>query len=68
MVGHTDLWTELFDRSATVAAAGYVVFYTNPRGSTSYGEKFANEIDLAYPGYDYDDDIRCGCTQRQGLC
>ena len=37
------------------AAAGYVVLYTNPRGSTSYGEKFANEIDLAYPGYDYDD-------------
>ena len=37
------------------AAAGYVVFYTNPRGSTSSGEKFANEIDLAYPGYDYDD-------------
>ena len=37
------------------AAAGYVVFYTNPRGSSSYGEKFANEIDLAYPGYDYDD-------------
>jgi dipeptidyl aminopeptidase/acylaminoacyl peptidase len=37
------------------AAAGYVVFYTNPRGSTSYGEKFANTIDLAYPGYDYDD-------------
>lgn len=37
------------------AAAGYVVFYTNPRGSTSYGEGFANTIDLAYPGYDYDD-------------
>ena len=37
------------------AAAGYVVFYTNPRGSTSYGEEFANTIDLAYPGYDYDD-------------
>lgn len=37
------------------AAAGYVVFYTNPRGSTSYGEEFANSIDLAYPGYDYDD-------------
>ena len=37
------------------AAAGYVVFYTNPRGSTSYGERFANTIDLAYPGYDYDD-------------
>jgi acylaminoacyl-peptidase len=37
------------------AAAGYVVFYTNPRGSASYGEEFANTIDLAYPGYDYDD-------------
>ena len=37
------------------AAAGYVVLYSNPRGSTSYGETFANSIDLAYPGYDYDD-------------
>lgn len=37
------------------AAAGYVVLYANPRGSTSYGDKFANEIHLAYPGFDYDD-------------
>jgi len=37
------------------AAAGYVVLYANPRGSTSYGDQFANEIYLAYPGYDYDD-------------
>ncbi|MEL7025328.1 MAG: S9 family peptidase [Pseudomonadota bacterium] len=37
------------------AAEGYVTVYTNPRGSTGYGEKFALEIDLAYPGYDYDD-------------
>jgi dipeptidyl aminopeptidase/acylaminoacyl peptidase len=37
------------------AAAGYVVLYTNPRGSTSYGEDFANLIDKAYPGHDYDD-------------
>jgi acylaminoacyl-peptidase len=37
------------------AAAGYVVFYTNPRGSTSYGDEFANEIHHAYPGQDYDD-------------
>ena len=36
-------------------AAGYAVLYTNPRGSTSYGEAFANEIDKAYPGRDYDD-------------
>jgi acylaminoacyl-peptidase len=37
------------------AAAGYVVLYANPRGSTSYGEEFGNLIHHAYPGYDYDD-------------
>jgi acylaminoacyl-peptidase len=37
------------------AAAGYVVLYANPRGSTSYGEKFGNAIHHAYPGLDYDD-------------
>lgn len=37
------------------AAAGYVVVSANPRGSTSYGEEFANLIDRAYPGNDYDD-------------
>lgn len=37
------------------AAAGYIVVYSNPRGSTSYGEAFANEIDRNYPSHDYDD-------------
>ncbi|MDZ7681844.1 MAG: prolyl oligopeptidase family serine peptidase [Fodinibius sp.] len=37
------------------AAAGYVVLYTNPRGSSSYGEAFANEIHHNYPSNDYDD-------------
>ncbi|MEM9822671.1 MAG: S9 family peptidase, partial [Bacteroidota bacterium] len=37
------------------AAAGYVVLYTNPRGSTSYGEAFGNMIDKNYPSQDYDD-------------
>ncbi|MEM7611409.1 MAG: S9 family peptidase [Pseudomonadota bacterium] len=37
------------------AAAGYVVLYTNPRGSTSYGAEFANEIHHNYPSQDYDD-------------
>ena len=37
------------------ASAGYVVLYTNPRGSTSYGEDFANEIHHNYPNNDYDD-------------
>ncbi|MDP3853026.1 S9 family peptidase [Phenylobacterium sp.] len=37
------------------AAAGYVVVYSNPRGSTGYGQAFANEIDKKYPDHDYDD-------------
>jgi len=37
------------------AAAGYVVLYCNPRGSTSYGEEFGNLIHHAYPGDDYHD-------------
>ena len=37
------------------AAAGYVVVYANPRGSTSYGDEFANTIDHNYPSHDYDD-------------
>jgi dipeptidyl aminopeptidase/acylaminoacyl peptidase len=37
------------------AAMGYVVLYVNPRGSTSYGEEFANLIHHAYPGDDFDD-------------
>jgi acylaminoacyl-peptidase len=38
-----------------MAAAGYVVLYTNPRGSTSYGGEFGNLIHHNYPGEDYDD-------------
>ena len=37
------------------AAAGYVVFYPNPRGSTGYGEAFGNLLYHNYPGNDYDD-------------
>ena len=37
------------------AAGGYVVFYPNPRGSTSYGEEFANLLYNNYPGQDYND-------------
>lgn len=37
------------------AAAGYLVFYPNPRGSTGYGEAFANLLYNNYPGDDYVD-------------
>ena len=38
-----------------LASRGYVVLYINPRGSTSYGEDFANLIHHAYPGDDFYD-------------
>lgn len=38
-----------------MAAGGYVVLYTNPRGSTSYGQAFGNLIHHAYPGDDFFD-------------
>jgi dipeptidyl aminopeptidase/acylaminoacyl peptidase len=45
-----------FDLNAQIwAAKGYVILYTNPRGSTSYGEEFANLIHHAYPGSDFQD-------------
>lgn len=37
------------------AAAGYVVLYTNPRGSTGYGQEFGNAIHHDYPNHDYED-------------
>jgi dipeptidyl aminopeptidase/acylaminoacyl peptidase len=37
------------------AANGFVVLYTNPRGSTGYGGAFSDGIDHNYPGPDYDD-------------
>jgi dipeptidyl aminopeptidase/acylaminoacyl peptidase len=37
------------------AAGGYVVLYVNPRGSTSYGQEFANFIHHRYPSEDFDD-------------
>lgn len=45
-----------FDEEKQImAAAGAVVLYTNPRGSTSYGEAFGNLIHHAYPGDDFFD-------------
>ncbi|HYD53997.1 MAG TPA: S9 family peptidase [Gemmatimonadaceae bacterium] len=37
------------------AANGYLVLFTNPRGSTGYGSAFGNAIMRRYPGVDYDD-------------
>ena len=39
------------------AAAGYVVFYPNARGSTSYGEEFGNLLKNDFSGGEYQDII-----------
>ncbi|MGH9348587.1 MAG: S9 family peptidase, partial [Vicinamibacterales bacterium] len=38
-----------------MAAKGYVVLYTNPRGSSNYGQDFGNIIQFRYPGDDFKD-------------
>jgi dipeptidyl aminopeptidase/acylaminoacyl peptidase len=42
-----------------MAARGYVVVYPNPRGSTTYGQQFANVIQHNYPGDDFHDLMDC---------
>ena len=44
-----------FHEFQLMAARGYVMLAPNPRGSTSYGQAFANSIQYAFPGDDYRD-------------
>lgn len=52
---HTAYGPEFSAEVQLYAAAGYVVVYGNPRGSTSMGSEFANLIDKNYPSEDYND-------------
>ena len=52
---HTNYGFHFSSEVQLFASKGYVVFYTNPRGSTSYGKEFANLIHHNYPSQDYDD-------------
>jgi dipeptidyl aminopeptidase/acylaminoacyl peptidase len=45
----------LFHEMQYLAASGYVVFYTNPRGSQGYGEAFTKAIINNWGGPDYED-------------
>lgn len=37
------------------AARGYIVLFTNPRGSIGYGEEFGNFFGRPYPSHDHED-------------
>ena len=52
---HTAYGTGFFHEFQVLAAAGYVVLYTNPRGSTTYGQEFANLIQYRFPDEDAKD-------------
>jgi dipeptidyl aminopeptidase/acylaminoacyl peptidase len=52
---HAMYGTGFFHEFQLLAHRGYVVLITNPRGSTGYGEEFANVVQYRYPGDDYHD-------------
>ncbi|WP_376694708.1 S9 family peptidase [Wenzhouxiangella sp. EGI_FJ10305] len=52
---HADYGPRFASEMQLFASAGYLVLYVNPRGSTSYGEEFAQLIHHAYPSQDHDD-------------
>ena len=52
---HVPYGFSFFHEFQAFAAAGFVVLFTNPRGSTSYGSEFANVIQYRYPGDDFHD-------------
>ncbi|HZF27068.1 MAG TPA: S9 family peptidase [Steroidobacteraceae bacterium] len=52
---HAMYGTSFFHEFQVLSQAGFVLLITNPRGSTGYGEEFANIIQYRYPGDDYRD-------------
>ena len=52
---HTAYGEGFFHEFHHLAGAGYLVLYTNPRGSTTYGDAFANCIQYRFPGDDAKD-------------
>ena len=65
---HTAYGVGFFHEFRVLAAAGYLVLYTNPRGSTSYGQKFGELHPVQVPrrGLRRHDGGR-GLRDRQGL-
>lgn len=52
---HTNYGPRFTPELQLMASKGYVVVYTNPRGSTSYFPEFAGYINQNYPSHDHDD-------------
>lgn len=52
---HAMYGESFFHEFQVLANAGFPVLIANPRGSTGYGEAFANSVQFRYPGDDYRD-------------
>jgi dipeptidyl aminopeptidase/acylaminoacyl peptidase len=52
---HTAYGNGFFHEFQALAAAGFGVFFTNPRGSSSYGEEFALAVRQHFGEKDYED-------------
>jgi dipeptidyl aminopeptidase/acylaminoacyl peptidase len=52
---HTAYGHSFFHEFQVLAGRGYLVLYTNPRGSQSYGERFAHACVGDWGGKDYED-------------
>lgn len=52
---HTAYGVGFFHEFRVLAAAGHLVLYTNPRGSTSYGHKFGNDLQYRMPSTEHED-------------
>ena len=52
---HTAYGQSFYHEFHAFAALGFVVLFTNPRGSTTYGQEFGNVIQYQYPGDDHGD-------------
>jgi dipeptidyl aminopeptidase/acylaminoacyl peptidase len=52
---HTQYGYNFFDEFQVYAGAGYVVLYTNPRGSQGYGEEFTRAVIGDWGGGDFAD-------------
>lgn len=56
---HTAYGEAYFHEFQVLAAQGYLVLYTNPRGSQGYGQEFGDAIINDWGGVDYDDLMSC---------
>lgn len=56
---HTAYGNAYFHEFQILCARGYIVLYTNPRGSQGYGQDFTDAILSDWGGVDYDDIMAC---------